>query len=273
MSGSSATLTDAACEVLRTADPAAKASAARALAARWRAGSLKETGNAVPPRRPARPARPELRAPRDMPKRRKAGALHSRIALLHAIAHIELNAIDLAVDIVARFAVDVDEPAFVDDWLSVADDEARHFSMLAGRLAGLGASYGDHPAHDGLWEAAETTAHDLCARLAVAHTVLEARGLDVTPAMIERLRRAGDDPSADILQIIYEEEIGHVEKGMRWFGRLAETRGREPASYWRETVATYFRGELKPPFNHAARNRAGMDPSLYEGTVRNPANR
>ncbi|PJK29472.1 ferritin-like domain-containing protein [Minwuia thermotolerans] len=257
-------LTAAACAVLKTSDPTSKAGAARSLGRRWRAGELAGTGGDIPPDRPGRPERPELRAPRDMPKRRKAGAGHSRIALLHAIAHIELNAIDLAVDMVARFAPVVADDAFVDDWLGVADDEARHFNMLAGRLADFGAAYGDLPAHDGLWEAASSTAHDACARLAVAHMVLEARGLDVTPAMVARLRRAGDDVSADILQIIHDEEIGHVAAGARWFDRLARSRGREPQSYWRELVAHNFRGGLKPPFNIEARRRAGMPPELYD---------
>lgn len=257
-------LTGAAARVLATANPAAKAAAARELCRRWREGAFAGVGTTPPPVRPGRPERPQLLAPRDMPKRRKAGARHSRIALLHAIAHIELNAIDLAVDIVARFGPEVGEDEFIADWLAVADDEARHFTMLTGRLAQLDAAYGDLPAHDGLWEAAETTAHDVCARLAVAHMVLEARGLDVTPGMIERLRRAGDDASADILQVIYTEEIGHVGKGSRWFRHLADRRAREPETYWREMVGRYFRGALKPPFNRAAREQAGMPPQMYE---------
>ncbi|WP_416897220.1 MAG: ferritin-like domain-containing protein [Minwuia sp.] len=198
-----------------------------------------------------------------MPKRRKAGALQNRIALLHAVAHIELNAIDLAIDIAGRFGTD-GGAGFIDDWLKVADDEAQHFMLLQARLKDMGASYGDLPAHDGLWEAAETTRNDVCARLAVAHMVLEARGLDVTPAMIERFQRNGDGASAAVLKRIYTDEIGHVETGSRWFSHFAAQRNRERDDYWRELVSTHFRGKLKRPFNHEAREMAEMPPALYE---------
>jgi len=178
------------------------------LAARWRAGMV--IGDAIAIPRPARPGRPRLCPPRDMPRRRNFGTPAGRIALLHALAHIELNAIDLAWDIVARFARDDTPHAFCDDWVHVAAEEAEHFALLADRLAALGAAYGELPAHDGLWEAAAATAHDLLARLAVVPLVLEARGLDVTPEMICRLERAGDAGSAAILRCIYEDEIGHV---------------------------------------------------------------
>jgi len=137
----------------------------------------------------------------------------------------------------------------------------------AGRLAELGAAYGDLPAHDGLWEAALATRHDLAARLAVVPLVLEARGLDVTPAMIGKLRAAGDDRSADILEIIYRDEIGHVRVGQRWFAFACAARGLEPARAWHDYVETYFKGELKPPFNTAARAAAGMPAAWYEGTA------
>lgn len=215
------------------------------------------------PERPARPAHPALLAPRDMPRRRKGGGAANRIALLHAIAHIELNAIDLAVDVAGRFGPDQGR-AFVGDWLSVADDEARHFLMLQQRLQGLGASYGDLPAHDGLWEAAMDTGHDVCARLAVAHTVLEARGLDVTPAMIERLDRFGDHESVAILKTILSEEVRHVRLGLAWFDRIATARGESRSMYWQELVRKHFRGTLKRPFNTDARASAGMSPELYE---------
>ena len=158
-----------------------------------------------------------------------------RIALLHALAHIELNAIDLSWDIVARFAGWSEAgrrlpKAFFDDWVGVADDEARHHAMLEARLNRLGASYGDLPAHDGLWQASMATAHDLAARLALVPLVLEARGLDVTPAMIESLRRHGDDDSADALQIIHDDEIGHVAAGKRWFDFVCAARRLEPVT-------------------------------------------
>ena len=151
-----------------------------------------------------------------MPRRRNFGSQAGRIALIHALAHIELNAIDLAWDIIARFHDNRLPRAFYDDWVGVAAEEAEHFALLADRLAALGAAYGDLPAHDGLWEAAAATAHDLLARLAIVPLVLEARGLDVTPEMILRLERADDTASAAILGRIYQDEIGHVAVGMRW---------------------------------------------------------
>ena len=202
-----------------------------------------------------------------MPRRRLGRSRAQRIALLHAIAHIELNAIDLAWDIVARFA-STDLPAgFHNDWVTVADEEAKHFLLLAERLAALGATYGDLPAHDGLWQAAEDTAHDLLARLAVVPLVLEARGLDVTPAMIARMRSFDDHATADILEIIYEDEIGHVAIGKRWFDWICGQRGLDPATAWRQAVTTHFQGELKPPFNDAARAAAGFPVDLYPGAL------
>ena len=164
-------------------------------------------GQAVPPPRPARPERPLLRPPKEMAKRRAFGSQAGRIALIHALAHIELNAIDLVWDLVARFTGEKLPRAVFDDWVEVAAEEAYHFVLLAGRLAELGARYGDLPAHDGLWEAAAATVDDLLARLAVVPLVLEARGLDVTPQMAARLERAGDAESAQILRRIYRDEI------------------------------------------------------------------
>jgi uncharacterized ferritin-like protein (DUF455 family) len=247
--------------VLTTADPAGKASAAHRLCERWQGAAL-SGDHTVPPDRPARPCRPQLARPGDMPKRRALTTVRGRVALLHALAHIELNAIDLACDIVARFP---GQPrAFYGDWAAVADDEARHFQMLRRRLNELGADYGDLPAHDGLWQAAEDTADDLLARLAIVPMVLEARGLDVTPAMITRLEGAGDHTSAAILRVIYREEIAHVAAGSRWFVTLCEERALEPASTWRDIVAARFKGALKPPFNNEARLAAGMPASFYQ---------
>jgi uncharacterized ferritin-like protein (DUF455 family) len=256
-------LAEAAVAVLTAAEAAAKAAAGRAAAAAWREGAIETVGKAMPPDRPARPARPELKRPGDMPKRGAGASAAGRIALLHAIAHIELNAIDLAWDIIARFAEERLPRAFFDDWVKVADEEAKHFTLLSGRLAALGAAYGDLPAHDGLWEAAEATAHDLLARLAVVPLVLEARGLDVTPAMIARMRRFGDDETAAVLTTIYEDEIGHVAAGMRWFAFECEHRGLAPEPAWRALVAAHFKGALKPPFNDEARAQAGLAPSFY----------
>ena len=199
-----------------------------------------------------------------MAKRRAFGSPAGRIALLHALAHIELNAIDLAWDLVARFTGEELPRAFFDDWVGVAAEEAYHFALLAARLAELGARYGDPPAHDGLWEAAAATADDLLARLAVVPLVLEARGLDVTPEMAARLERVGDAESAAILRRIYRDEIGHVATGLRWLDRLCWARGLDPQAVFQERVRRFFKGDLKPPFNREARNAAGFPADYYE---------
>jgi uncharacterized ferritin-like protein (DUF455 family) len=199
-----------------------------------------------------------------MPKRRAFGSMAGRIALVHALAHIELNAIDLGWDLVARFSGEELPRAFFDDWVGVAAEEARHFELLAHRLADFGAAYGDLPAHDGLWEAAAATADDLIARLAVVPLVLEARGLDVTPDMAARLGRIGDVQTAAILQRIYRDEIGHVAIGLRWFEHLCRTRGLNPEAVFHERVRRYFKGDLKRPFNHEARTAAGFPARYYE---------
>lgn len=235
------------------------------MAARWRAGELDASGSAKPPRRPARPDRPHLLPPADVPRRRISRGTKGRTALLHALAHIELNAVDLAWDIVARFDGEDLPRAFFDDWVTVADEEARHFELLSARLAEFGAVYGDLPAHDGLWDSAVSTAHDLTARLAVVPLVLEARGLDVTPAMIQRLRAVEDETSAAVLETIYRDEIGHVAVGRRWFEYLCTRRGQDPETRWRALVEKYFRGALKPPYNVEARDAAGFPESWYAG--------
>lgn len=264
-------LQDTASQVLATADPTAKSAAARSCAASWRAGSLllpADGAEGVAPDRPARPDRPSLVPPGQVPRRR-LGTLEGRFALLHAVAHIEFNAIDLAFDLVARFGGDPRIPGqarrrFVSDWISVGDDEARHFDLVRARLIELGGDYGDLPAHDGLWEAAEATRGDLAARLAVAPMVLEARGLDVTPSMIEKLISVGDKQSATILEVIYTEEVAHVAAGKTWFEVVCGSEGAEPQSRFHDLVRTYFKGELKRPFNTDARDRAGIPSDWYE---------
>ncbi|MEM9685013.1 MAG: ferritin-like domain-containing protein, partial [Pseudomonadota bacterium] len=248
--GGSMTLSDAACHILNTASAERKAHSTRNVAQSWQDGTLGEIGTSKPPDRPARPARPELTPPRNVKRRRISEHPAGRIALLHALAHIELNAIDLAWDIVARFGGQPELPrAFFDDWVAVADDEAKHFLLLSQRLADLEASYGDLPAHDGLWQAAHATADDLLARLAVVPLVLEARGLDVTPAMIVKLNAAKDHDSAAVLQTIHDDEIGHVAVGRRWFDFLCARRQLEPATTYQSLVRRYFRGAVKAPFN------------------------
>ena len=245
--------------VLALCDAEAKALGAQALGADWAAARIAAIGDARPLARPGRPAKPELRPPQQMPKRNARGGPAARVALLHALAHIELNAIDLALDLAIRFPEEHLPRAFVDDWIGVAADEGRHFLLLRDRLRALGSDYGALPAHDGLWMSATGTAGDIAARLAVAPMVLEARGLDVTPATIAKLRQAGDDASADILQIIYDDEIGHVAAGRRWFGWICKARGiGDVAGEWRRLVRQHFDGVVKPPFNEPARAEAGM---------------
>lgn len=261
----------AAAAVVRTGDPTEKAACARSVAANWRSGDLILPDVGTPsqaPELPARPDQPKLLPPGQVPRRR-LGTQAGRFALMHAVAHIEFNAIDLAFDLVARFAGDARiQPdlrrAFVSDWISVGDDEARHFVMVRDRLLELGGDYGDLVAHDGLWEAAQGTSHDLSARLAIAPMVLEARGLDVTPGMIDRLISVEDTQSADILKVIYTEEVGHVAAGTRWFKHICEREDLDPEQHFQHLVSTYFRGLLKRPFNADARTQAGLPGCFYE---------
>ncbi len=260
-------LSDAALDILTTSNAKDKAYKTRAYAEQWRAGKIHEIGTADLPDRPARSAKPELKLPGEMPKRGKAGTKRSKIALLHALAHIELNAIDLAWDIMGR-QFDLGDfqllKAFYDDWVKVADDEAKHHLMLEDRLNDLGATYGDLPAHDGLWEASEKTAHDLPARLAIVPMVLEARGLDVTPNLIEQMKRQGDEKTAEIFKIIHDDEITHVRAGTVWFEAWCDHYDHDIEDYWQTLVRTYFHGNLKPPFNHPSREEAGMIRDWYE---------
>lgn len=246
--------------VLMIGDPAGKVAATADLVKDWRAGRLDCSPDAGgfrpgPVPVPGRPERPRLVAPRELAQR-PLGTQEGRVALVHAVAHIEFNAINLALDAVARWP-DL-PPAFHDDWLGVAADEARHFQMLAGRLSELGAAYGDLPAHNGLWEMAVRTADDPIARMALVPRVLEARGLDVTPGMIERLRRAGDERTAGLLEVILAEEVAHVAAGTRWFQWLCERAGVDPGARFDELVAGAAAGSIRGPFNRPARREAGF---------------
>lgn len=256
------TLCDLAIEVLQTADADDKARISRQNAALWREAPDMIIGTASPPERPSRPEKPELISPTAMPKRR-GQTEKARATLLHAVLHIELNAIDLAWDMVARFSTENMPREFFDDWVLVGDEEGKHFQLLQKRVRELGYAYGDFPAHDGLWEAAYDTRDDIAARLAVVPMVLEARGLDVTPAMMDRFAKMGDQTSADILQIILDEEIGHVATGNRWFHFICGRTQKSPREYWQELVRKNFKGLLKPPFNEAARTEADLTPDYY----------
>lgn len=201
------------------------------------------------------PERPILLEPRDMPRRR-LGSPEGKAAFFHALAHIEFIAIYLAWDIVYRFR---DLPqAFYRDWLQVADEEALHFAMLREHLQALGLDYGDLPAHRGLWDHAEDTADDLLARLAIVPRYMEARGLDVTPAMIDKLRDLGDSTGVALLTRILEDEVGHVQKGSYWFKYFCEQQGLEPENTYRDLLTKYFKGKPKGPFNREMRIIAGF---------------
>ena len=258
------TLVEIALEALQTGDARNKAQRSRVLAAKWFSGEITEIGTGEVPQRPARPDQPELLPPALVPKRKITRGVNGRVALLHALAHIELNAIDLAWDIAARFTSQELPKAYYDDWVRVADDEARHFLMLDDRLRELGSFYGALPAHDGLWEASMKTNDDLFGRLAIVPLVLEARGLDVTPAMIAKLQKAEDEASAQALQIIHDDEITHVAAGKRWFEYLCQRDGLPEIETWQNLVQTLFRGILKRPFNVVSRERAGFSAAFYD---------
>ena len=237
------------------ADPVAKATAVHALAAQPAtdldaAASLRSSQAAA-----GRPARPRLVPLSDLP-RRTPFTVEGRAALLHAVAHIEFNAINLALDAIWRFA---GMPAdYYLDWLRVAAEEATHYGLLAEHLASLNHAYGDFDAHDGLWAMTERTAGDITARMALVPRTLEARGLDATPPMQARLRRAGDLRAVAILDIILRDEIGHVAVGNRWYRWLCERDGLDPVAHYALVAARHGAPNPKPPFNIEARLAAGF---------------
>ena len=260
------TLAEMAVEVLSTADGRAKCALSQTHAAAWvaarKAGTPLPVGTATPPDHPARPARPELLSPREVPRRRPGSAL-GRIALLHAVAHIELNAVDLHWDIIARFGHIPMPLGFYDDWVKSAAEESRHFNLICDCLEAMGSHYGALPAHAGMWQAASDTAGDLHGRLAVVPMVLEARGLDVTPGMIEIFRNAGATDAVAALETIYAEEVGHVAYGAKWFNWLCGRDGLDPKAEFHALVRRYFHGSPKPPFNEEKRAEAGLPPDFY----------
>jgi uncharacterized ferritin-like protein (DUF455 family) len=242
---------------LREADPARKVLLTNALYQDWQAGTL-STDQLTPVQAipiPGRPQRPQLVAPREL-HRRSAHTLEGRAALIHALCHIEFNAINLALDAVYRFR---DLPQdFYRDWLQVAREEAYHFGLLAQHLTTLGYAYGDFPAHNGLWEMALQTDHDVMVRMALVPRVMEARGLDVTPSIIEKLTMAKDACAVEILQIIHRDEVGHVEIGSRWFRYVCAQRGVQPFATFKRLVKQYLKGQLKGPYDYQIRKRAGF---------------
>ena len=243
--------------VVLEADPTAKCEAAAALYADLDAGRI-DPRHPERPRRfevPGRPERPLLVPPRDLP-RRGLGSEAGRAALLHALAHIEFNAINLAVDAVYRFP-DM-ERAFYLDWARVGADEARHFGMLRRLLVERGHDYGDFPAHDGLWETAVKTDHDLLVRMALVPRVLEARGIDVTPGLMKSLAGVGAHDAVEALDVIYHDEIEHVHIGNRWFHAACEWANREPRTTFERLIREYMSGRIKGPFDREGRLHAGF---------------
>lgn len=246
--------------LLTVSEPGDKAQGVRVLAEAWRVGTLAlDVVTALPPQAgiPGRPARPELVLPREV-KRRSLQTVEGRAVLIHALAHIEFNAINLALDAIWRFP---NMPnAFYSDWLQVADEEALHFSLLSDHLRSLGFVYGDFPAHNGLWDMADRTRDDVLARMALIPRTMEARGLDVTPGLRARLAQAGDHAAAKILDIVLRDEIGHVAIGNHWYGWLCAQRGLEPVHTYQRLVEDYRVQVLRGPVNLEARRQAGFSP-------------
>lgn len=274
-----ATMCDWCVHILNTPDPEHKIELTTHLfslfATRERSSKPMSLGEGTVP--PAEPLRQDLREvkPGQMPRAGKGGTLKSRVAMLHALANIEQWAIDLAIDICVRFATfqtmktadSISQAlprAFYYDWLKVANDEAKHFSLLRARLEELGSHFGALPVHHGLWESATMTAHDLRARISVIALVHEARGLDINPLTIEKFRIAGDMDSVDVMTIIHNDEITHVTTGHRWLTWICQQEGTDPVQVFRTNVQMHFRGAIKGPFNADARQQAGMDGSYYE---------
>lgn len=252
-------LRQAACALLCLNDPAEKAAGTRLLAGM----NLPVDPAAVlvePAGVPGRPERPVQVAPRDVPTRGVATP-QARAALLHALAHIEFNAINLALDALWRYPGM--PPGYYYDWLKVASEEALHFTLLSEHLATLETAYGDFPAHDGLWQMAEKTAHDVLARMALVPRTLEARGLDASPAIRAKLAHAGDQRAAEILDIILRDEIGHVAIGNRWYRYLCVAQGLDPLTQYPLLTERYAVPVLRGPFNFPARREAGFtEPEL-----------
>ncbi len=257
--------------VLAWPDPADKAARTRALWSALEAGALQidpaETLTA-PPGLPGRPALPRLVPPKQVPTRSPM-TLAGRAALLHAICHIEFNAINLALDAVWRFAGMPE--AFYRDWLRVAAEEALHFSLLRAHLQTLGHDYGDFDAHDGLWRMTEATAGDIVARMALVPRTLEARGLDATPPIQAKLRQAGDLAAVAILDVILRDEIGHVAVGNHWYAWLCRRDGLDAETLYPQLVARYAAPRLRPPFNMAARRAAGFSQVELDALAAPPA--
>ena len=243
-------------DVLSLADPVEKARAARALFATLQLDALDADAQLTPTGElPGRLPKPRLVSAKDVPKR-SPFTTDGRAALLHSVTHIELNAIDLALDAAWRFTGM--PPTYYRDWLRVASEEALHFTLLREHLQTLGFDYGDFDAHDGLWAMTQRTAHDITARMALVPRTLEARGLDATPPMQARLRKAGDERAVEILGVILRDEVGHVAVGNRWYRWLCARDGLDPVALYPELAARFGAPRLRAPFNIEARLAAGF---------------
>jgi len=246
-------------DILNTPDVHLKATKTLAVAKLWREQKMEVGPFISPPAKPARPGHVIVKPPNEVPRK-------NIISLLHSIVHIESVAIDLSWDIIARFAYLNLPREFYDDFVKVAEDEARHYTALSNRLTELGSHYGAIPVHEGLWESADRTADNIFARLAIEHMVHEARGLDVTPFTIQKFRKGKENNTADLLEKdILPDEITHVAAGLKWFSHLCNTATppEDPITKFKEIVPLYFRGSLKPPFNTKARETAGMTEQWY----------
>lgn len=243
---------------LQQSDAHVKAQGVRSLALTWAEGGMMLDANSrLEPEGgiPGRPERPELVAPLAV-KHRSMRTVEGRSALIHALAHIEFNAINLALDAIWRFP---GLPAdYYADWLQVASEEALHYSLLAAHLATLGHAYGDFSAHNSLWDMAEKTSGDVLARMALVPRTLEARGLDASPAVRAKLAQAGDDAAASILDVILRDEIGHVAIGNKWYAWLCSGRGLDPIAAYADLALQYKAPPLRGPFNLEARRAAGF---------------
>ena len=239
-------------------DPSCKAQGTIAMATSWQKGELSlDTQQPLAAQQPipGRPATPELISPKFV-KHRSMLTVEGRAAMIHALTHIEFNAINLALDAVWRFAGM--PQAYYVDWLQVAGEEALHFSLLAAHLQTLGYQYGDFPAHNSMWEMADKTSGDILARMALVPRTLEARGLDATPMTRAKLAQAGDQPAAEILDIILRDEIGHVAIGNHWYKVLCDERSLDPIATYATLTVQYKAPVLKGPFNLPARRAAGF---------------
>ncbi|XP_050205710.1 uncharacterized protein LOC126655530 [Mercurialis annua] len=266
--GSASSLAELGALVLSTSDPLQKSKLSHLAFSTWRNHKL-PIGSCVPPSRPARPPKPQLVSPKEIPNPKDSG-LPLNAYMLHNLAHVELNAIDLAWDTIVRFSpfCGILGEGFFADFAHVADDESRHFAWCSQRLAELGFKYGDMPAHNLLWRECEKSSDNVAARLAVIPLVQEARGLDAGPRLVQKLIGFGDSRTSKIVARIADEEVAHVAVGVYWFVSVCQKLGRPPCSTFKDILREY-NVEVKGPFNHSAREEAGIPRDWYDTSFTN----